>query len=114
MDKNTLGLVELNDSDLRHVTGGLMPALELGGLGMGRGGEIHVAVSGPPLKGELGASYATPAGGKLGGTIIIDGHGWTAGVNGQLTSRSGNTSLSGSAFSDGHDWGVTAAVSLRF
>jgi hypothetical protein len=105
-----LGLVELNEADLGRVTGSGLP-----GLGPGeRGSELHINVSGPPVRGEIGGSYSGPGGGRVGGHIATDGVGWSAGISGSLTSPSGRSSVSGSATTDGHDWGVTATYVHRF
>jgi hypothetical protein len=108
------GLVALSDHDLGHVSGafpfpdslGFQPALP--------GGMVFGNLSGPPLTGELGARYTGPRGGAIGGSITCDGQNWMAGLGGAMTSRSGNTTVSGSGFTNGHEWSVKGSVIFRF
>ena len=107
------GLVELMDCELEQVNGAGLPPSGMSFENLGKGGELHARVSGPPLAGEIGGSYTGP-GGTIGGSIATDGQNWTLGLGGALTSASGRTSVAGSAHSDGHDWSVTASCVLRF
>jgi len=110
----TLGMVALDDWDLECVTGSVLPPFDLGNGGPGRGGEVHAAVSGPPLTGTVGGSYSGANGSRITGSLSADGTGWWAGIGGSLTSRSGMASISGSAQSNGHDWRVLGTITLRF
>jgi hypothetical protein len=112
--KNALGLVALDDRDLEWVTGSVLPPFDPWKWGPGKGGEVHVDLSGPPLTGTVGGSYSDANGSRIAGALSTDGMGWSAGVGGSVTSRSGMTSISGSAQSDGHDWMVLGSITLRF
>jgi len=110
----SLGLFELEGWELDHVIGAFMPADVPGFQVPGRGGEVHGGFSGPPMRGEFGGSFTGPNGGRIGGSVSSDGRDWMAGVSGAVTSRSGRTTFTGSAYTDGHDWGVTGMVVHRF
>jgi hypothetical protein len=102
-----IGLVELTDLELGQVNGSYLPTID-------SGGELHASIFGPPVAGEIGASYSSPSGSRFGGSVAMDGRGWNLGVGGSLTSKSGRTTITGSAFTDGHDWGVKATGVIRF
>jgi len=110
----SLGLFELEDQELGRVTGSFMSTNGNGYQAPGRGGEVHAEISGPPMRGEIGASCGGPFGSRIGGSFSSDGRGWMAGVSGAFGSSSGRTNVSGSAYTDGHDWGVTGKFTHRF
>lgn len=110
----SLGLFELEERELDHVSGASMPADAPGFQVPGRGGEVHGGFSGPPMRGEFGGSFTGAGGARIGGSVSSDGRDWMAGVSGAMTSASGRTTLSGSAYTNGHDWGVTGMVVHRF
>jgi hypothetical protein len=112
--QNFPGLVELDELELKQVFGGLRPPFDMDFRDPGKRGEVHGSFSGPPMKGEIGGGYSLPNGGRIGGSISSDGRDWMAGISGAMTSRSGNTILSGSAHTDGHDWQVNGSVLIRF
>jgi hypothetical protein len=111
---NLAGLAEMTDLELEFVSGSGNLPFDPNRVAPGTGGEVHGTFSGPPLKGEFGASYTGPRGGMLGGTVACDGRDWMAGITGGMRSRSGNFNASGSAYSNGHDWGVQGTFILRF
>jgi hypothetical protein len=108
------GLVELSDLDLGYVTGSFLPPNGSGLQPPPPGGSVFGRFSGPPFQGELGAGYTGPHGGTIGGSITSDGHNWMGGLSGAMTSRSGKTTMSGSGFTDGHDWSVKGSIIFRF
>jgi hypothetical protein len=108
------GLVELSDLDLGYVSGSFLPPAGLGFQPSPPGGSVFGRLSGPPLQGEIGAGYTGPHGGTIAGSITSDGQNWMGGLSGAMTSRSGNTTLSGSGFTNGHDWSVKGSIIFRF
>jgi hypothetical protein len=78
----------------------------------GAGGELAIALTAPPIRGNVGLTYAG-AKGSVTGSVTLDGRAWGVGFTGAYN-PSKNLSLEGQVRADGTNYELGLAARIRF